>query len=534
MKAYMRTFWIFFLISATILVACRLRRREQSINFDYDVSVIGTGMGGLSAGVHLARNGFRVLLLEQHHKVGGCTSSFSRGDFNFDASLHEMSGGGGRGALAELLREAGVYEKVEFIRIPELYRSIFPATDFTCPVEFEEARQAFIRKWPEEGSGINDFMNLTQRLNSDMSELRNIFSAGPVRSFFKKIGIPFRQRDLFKNRNKSLQDILNSRIRDEELKSALSQLWIFYGPPPSRLWGPFFMLANYSYWTEGAWHIKGSSQALSDAYAERIRELGGTILVGTLVESILTEKGRVTGVQTEFGDIYRSKYVISTADPYQTFLELLGREKTPGSILEKLEKLKPGNSLVCVYLGLDVEPDFWNINEYEVFYNASYDEDSMYENMMSGNYEKGMIALAFYGNLGDDWYAPEGSSVLTLTSYSDIKAWPADRKSYLEMKNRIARKLIETAESILPGLQEHVVVKEIMTPRTLQNFTLQKNGIPYGWEFTADQYIRLFNDTPVPGLYLAGSWVYPSHGVSGAQFSGYITTQLILKNEGMN
>jgi len=61
---------------------------------DYDVIIIGAGMGGLSAAAHLAVNDVKVLVLEQHDKVGGCTTNFQRGDFTFESSLHEMAGGG--------------------------------------------------------------------------------------------------------------------------------------------------------------------------------------------------------------------------------------------------------------------------------------------------------------------------------------------------------------------------------------------------------------------------------------------------------
>ena len=63
-------------------------------NPDYDVIVIGAGLGGLSAGAHLAANNLKVLVLEQHDKVGGCATRFERGAFTFEASLHEMAGGG--------------------------------------------------------------------------------------------------------------------------------------------------------------------------------------------------------------------------------------------------------------------------------------------------------------------------------------------------------------------------------------------------------------------------------------------------------
>lgn len=534
MKAVKGLVLLAFCILASFTLSCKQTPIPHDQPTDYDVIVIGSGMGGLSAGAHLASKGMKVLLLEQHHKVGGCTSSFSRGEFNFDIALHEMAGGGGDSALAQLLKEAGVYDKIELIRIPNLYRAIFPNVDFTYPADMDAAVKALSEKWPEEKEGIEKFHKLMVDINADVMELGDkLFTASRTKMLFTMIQVPFRQPTLFKYYKATLKDVLDKHFKDEELKAVVSQLWVFYGPPPSKLWAPIFLLANHTYLVEGTWHIKGSSQALSDAYAERIVEMGGKVKTGTLVTSIIVENDRVRGVKTELGETYTSRYVVSNADPFQTFFKLVGEDKTPKKLVKKIKSMKPANSIISIYMGLDVEPSFWNTSEHATFYSTSLDADEIYKNMMEGNYDKAACMLTFYTNLGDEWYAPPGKSVLVLAAFSDIKTWPKDREQYQIKKQKIADQLISLAENVFPNLKEHIVVMEVATPRTFEAFTLQKDGIPYGWDFVPNQAMRLPNTTPIDGLYLAGSWTSPGHGVGTAQISGYQAARLILDREGV-
>ena len=494
---------------------------------DFDVIVIGAGMGGLSAATHLANYGMKVLVLEQHHKLGGCASSFTRGGFRFETALHEMVGGAEGTQLGALLREAGIEDKVELIPIPDLYRAVFPGVDFVMPAGFENAERALCASWPMECENIKRFHQLMADIHEDGQELGDLEQRSP---FFKLL-IPFRQKSLARHFRSSLGDVLDAYFEDEQLKAVLSQFWIYYGPPPSDLWTVLFMMANHSYLTDGAWHIRGSSQALADAYGERIVELGGQVRTGVRVSSNIVEDGRAKGVTTELGQSISSRYVISNADPFQTFFELVGEDKTPPKLARKIRALKPANSFLGVYLGLDVEPSHWGVDDHEIFYNSSLDADENYRAMMAGEYDRGSVAITFYSNLDDDWYAPPGKSVVVLHSYADISNWPEERNAYLQHKEQSADQLLALAEQLLPGLSEHIEVQEVVTPRSLQAFTLQQNGTPYGAAFTPEQGMRLPSRTPIDGLFMAGAWIAPAHGVGTVQISGHRAAQQVLARE---
>lgn len=521
--------------SFLLMSGCATAPLPRGTATDYDVIVVGAGMGGLSAGTHLSLGGMKTLVVEQHYKVGGCTTSFERGEFTFEAALHEMSLGGGPngGVVKTVLEKAGILDKIELIRLEKLGRSIFPNFEVEHPANEEQFRTLVAKRWPKEKDNFKRFHAEMLRMEQEVTELRDLFMANPVKALLTKITIPLRQRTLTHYRNHTVDDILDEFFEDEELKAALSQFWVYYGPPPEKQWGIMFILAQYSYIINGGWHIKGSSQALSNAYEERIIELGGEVLTDTLVTEIMVKDGRVHGIKTEDGKTFTSRYVVSNADPFQTYYKLVGKKHLSRKTLKTLKAYKPANSLAGVYLGLDVTPDFWGISDYEIMINASTDESAMYDAMMSGNYKNGVLSLTFHSMI-DDYYAPKGKSTLVIQTYSNMDIWPDyGTPEYEKMKRKMMDDLINQTEKLMPNLRDHIEVEAGMTPHTIKNFTLQYKGVPYGLDLTVEQQDRMKHETEIAGLYFAGAWTWPSHSVGISQLSGFLASELVLKKDGL-
>jgi prolycopene isomerase len=507
------------------------QRPPQPVYTGYDVVVVGAGMGGLSAATHLAVGGMKVLVLEQHSKVGGVATAFTRGDFTFDVALHEMSLGSGDGSLSNTLREAGIADRVELIRVPQLYRAVFPDFEFTVENDFQKVQDELCARWPDECDDIRAYHVLMHQIHDDLIAMRDLYRRSAITAALLKLTVPIKQPTLFKYHKHTVAQVLDEFFEDPELKAVLGAFWPYYGPQPSRLYAPTFLLANYSYHTAGAWQIKGTAQALADAYRARIEELGGEVRTGTRVDRILVDRDGVTGVVTAAGETIGARYVVSNADPFQTFNRLVGEERTPRETRRELEAMKPANSLVGVYLGLDVEPSFFGVDDYEIFLFSSLDADAMHEAMMGGNWREGMLSITLYSNLDPGSYAPPGKSVVVLNAYSSMATWPERGAGYEQAKEQMIETLIDMAGKVLPGLRDHIEVREGMTPRTISRYTSQHLGVPYGWESTPEQNMRMPNATPIPGLYLAGAWTMPFHGVSVAQLSGHKAAMLILDEE---
>jgi prolycopene isomerase len=535
-KKFMALMMILAFMVFSIGVCAAENPRSQKT--DYDVIVIGAGMGGLSAAAHLAVKGQKVLVLEKHFVVGGSTSKFTRGEFTFDTALHEMAGGGpgkmDRG-LYQLLKATGVDKKVELYEVPHFYRSVFPGIDISLPPNWPGFKSELKKKWPEESEGIEKFHVLCSDLFTELMELRDLFRKGSVSSTFTQILVPLRQRTFFTWKDRTVKDLMDHCFKNEDLKAVASQLWVFYGAPVEEESALIFMAATESYLSDGAWHIKGTSQALADGYAARIRELGGTVQTGTLVTKILMDKGRATGVRTANGKTYTARYIVANTDPYQLADKLIGRENLPAKYLEKIDALKPANSLFGVYIGMNIDLKALGYDDTEIFYNTYRDSAKNYEAMMKGDFEKGAVAITIYTNLGDPVYAPKGKSVVKLDAYSDISVWPKDRAEYNKLKAQKVDELIALAARVIPELKDpkNIIVKEGYTPRTIERYTMNKGGVVYGYYLTKDQWQKVPNNTPVANVFITSNWTQAWHGVGSGQINGWRAARLILDKEGI-
>ena len=113
----------------------------------YDVVVIGAGNGGLVAAIRILQAGYSCLLLEKHNLPGGFATSFKRGRFEFEASLHELNDFGSPeepGDVRTLFCDLGIEDKIDWVRIPEAYHLITTDKKYDCVMPF--GQQKFIDK----------------------------------------------------------------------------------------------------------------------------------------------------------------------------------------------------------------------------------------------------------------------------------------------------------------------------------------------------------------------------------------------------
>lgn len=493
------------------------------------VVVVGAGLGGLSAAAHLARRGFRVDLFERHHAPGGYANSFVRNGFEFEASLHALSGigpEGNRGPCYRLLEACDVARRVTFLPIREFHASVFPDFSAVIPLGWEAGEEAYAEKFPHERRGIRRLMGFMRSLFNEMQD----FTAG--RGLLHMLSFPVRGSHLIRSFGLTLAQAMDREISDPALQALFCNVWGYYGLPPSRLSFTLFAMGNASYFEFGPYHVKGTSQALSNAFVASIEDHGGRVHLGNGVRKIEVRGGRVTGVVTEKGDAVPADYVVSNANPIHCCHDLIGAENVPSAYLRALGEGRVAVSTFNVYMGLDCPAEDLGLTHHECFVSDSYDMDDHYRGMFRIGRQNYYVVTSY--NASDPDFSPPGTCVVVLTGLHDYEAWsrvPPDR--YAETRSRMADEMIDAASEAFPGLRDHLSVVETATPITNMRYSGNPGGSILGFDYdlTGNPILRMGNRGPLEGLFFANAWVRLGGGYEPCITSGYLACGEILKDE---
>lgn len=490
----------------------------------YDVAVIGAGNAGLTSALTLAKSGSRVLLLERHNIPGGCATSFIRGRFEFEVSLHQLSGIGSEqkpGPLRMLLGELGILDKVELVEMKDLYRLVIPGkVDMILKAERGAVLRTLQERFPNESPSLERFFDFLYKFASEMVGVA--FARDPAASRGK---YPL----FFKYALKPTQQVLDEYLQDPLLKSIIATYWSYLGLPPSLLPFADFAVLLWAYIEFKPYHIKGGSQALSNAILDSFLQAGGTARFNCAAQGISVSGGRVKGVVTEEGEEISCDYVLSNASTLLTYNDLIGAENLPKESFQTFAGKTLGPSGFTVFLGFDCEPEDLGIAETTNFISRQPDPEVSFACWRTLG-APDAVALSCY-DVSDPEFSPPGACQAALVTLQYAEPWLSLPPSqYSNVKYRIAQEMIDLARQVFPNITRHLEEVEVSTPLTHMRYLGHPGGAIYGFDqYAKDSYFFEDRRSPVQGLYFAGSWVAPG-GYQTTLQSGVSAARAILKS----
>lgn len=461
---------------ARLTTAARLGRLREA----YDVIVVGSGLAGLTAANRLGREGYSVLLLEQHYNFGGLATWFKRQNGHiFDISLHGFPVG-----MKKTCRKYWTKEIAS--SIVQLRRIRFDNPQFSLETTFD--REDFTRL-------------LTEKFGIERAVVDRFFVTLRAMNFYDDRSVT--TREVFERFFPGRSDVWRLLIEPIAYANG-SNL-----DDPALTYGIVFS----NFMSKGVYTFRGGTDQLIKAMKAELAANRVEIKNYAQVERILVENGRAVGVVVN-GRRVRSTTVVSNANIETTVLRLVGEDRFSSEFLDAARSVRMNSASTQIYLGLREGERIDDIGE--LFFTSSAPEfDS-----------KALCALECTSRTFSFYYPDVRPNLNRYTIVASINSEYRDwldmtDEAYLFYKERYARDAIEVLERYLPGVGDKIEHVEVATPRTFEFFTQHPGATSFGTKFEG---LKVSQDLPreIPGLFHAGSVGIIMSGWLGAANYGVI------------
>lgn len=509
----------------------------------YDVIVIGAGLGGLTAAASLAKAGCKTLLIERNLSVGGAASTYKHGDLVIEGSLHETANPEDPiEPKHAVLKDLGVLDKVQWVPTGCLYEvqggPLGPA--FVLPEGFGEAQAALTERFPTLRPQIADLTGEMERIANGLGTLSRgsavfadpLAGLAALRNLLPVIG----------GWRLSLSQRLQRAFGDNEAaKCALAANMLYWHDDPDTLWWIMFAVAQGGYIGSGTRFIQGGSQRLSSAMARATKAAGGDVLLRRRVSDILVDgKGRPVGVVHEAkggGDRVevRARVVVSNAAPSVVASMLPAAQRAKFAAHYAAEPLSI--SLFSATFGLARPAAELGLSSYTTMLLPEWmrtlaDYRRSAEVLAEAPGEAmPPIAVVNYGAIDSGLGGPPYP--VSVVGVDRLANWDHLGEAAYEAKRELWRVAIAAAiDRAYPGFAESIVSSTLSTASSINNYLNAPGGAVYGFAPLVPRGPIWKGPgrsprTPIDGLFLASSYA-GAGGYTGAVLAGATAAKQVL------
>lgn len=502
----------------------------------YDIVIVGGGNGGLSAAAYLSKAGKNVLVLEKHNLPGGCATSFRRGRFEFEATLHEMCQmGEEKGAVRKLLDDYGL--DVDWVSMDEAFASINTDKETGFNVVMPVGVKAFVDEMEKAVPGSRKSMETVMELSRMICDgVDWLASYNNEPEGLAKVAMLFKWKDLMKLVPANCDYMLRKIGVPDKAREIYESYWDYIGTDSTRVSFAVYAFMTYTYLTQKPWICKNRSHEISMAFDEVIRKNGGDIWYNTTVKTIDVKNNQVTGVTLEDGRKIECDRVISNLMPTTVFGKMVDPKEVPERDKKLLNAREIAQCCFTVYLGLDISAKELGLNCYDTFIRTTGDNRKQF---LSSNSFKthSENCLTVLNNVIEDASEPgtcmiQFSKFYTADVMKDVKV-----EDYFKFKDKIGKEIIDLFEKQYNiNVHDHIEEVVIATPATWARYVGTPYGVVYGYipQTWDGMFPRVMSghkeDYTIKGLRFVGGHGTQMDGYSQSYLSGREQARYMLQD----
>jgi all-trans-retinol 13,14-reductase len=522
-----------------------LRRASRRKTTQRKVIVIGSGMAGLTAATYLARAGHAVTLYEQYHDIGGVTATVTQDGFGWDLGPVLLEGFGPHECGGIVLKELEIADRVPLKAGDRGY--VFPDFDLRKPPIYTGPnwrRERLEQLFPAERESIDRYYRYHRQMLGLAAARATAHTARGAYQLLHRSQLWLAHRGTNERKGWSAQRLLDDFFVDRRLRAVFSSGLTRLSVEPSRfsasdipslnvdhsfdersLRGPSSLSSRFLGGKRPSYHyILGGCGLLVQAVADRLREAGGKIHTGVLVDKIVIDRDRVKGVQLSSGHYESADVVIATGGSRETFFHLVGREYLPSGLAYQIDIETPMESVMMVHLGIDFDPRPWQPDPLCIYHNT-YDIEGSIDACRRGDYHEGYDGFLIYiPTLHSPELAPAGHHAVTIYTLAPNELGAAGQRvadrthitespsSWRRRRRELTRTLIARAETVIPDLSAHTRTQLVLTPPDFRTLTHQVHHASGGRAPVMGHQGPGY-ETPIHGLWFIGSQSKSGGGV---------------------
>ncbi len=481
--------------------------------------VIGSGFGGLAAAVRLGARGWDVTVLEHHAEPGGRARVFRQDGFVFDAGPTVITA---PFMFEDLWALAGkrLADCVDLRPVTPFYRIRFhDGTTFDYSGDPASMRAEIGRLAPGDIEGYERFVAMSERIFAVGFEQLAHVPFGSWRSMARVVPEMMRLESY-----RSVYGLVSKFVRDERLRQVLSFHPLLVGGNPFRTTSIYSLIPHL----ERKWGVHfpmGGTGVLVSGLVDLVIGQGGKLRYNASVDTILAERGHVTGVRLASGEELGAEVVVSNADSAYTYRRLLPPHLRRRWTDKKLDRARYSMSLFVWYFG--TKRTYPDVAHHSVLLGPRYRE------LLEDIFERQVLAQDFSLYLHrptatDPALAPPGCDAFYVLSPVPHLDSGVDWTSAVEPYRKAVALALES--SLLPGLESNLVTSRTLTPQHFHDELMSERGAAFGLEpvLTQSAYFRPHNQSEeLAGLYLVGAGTHPGAGVPGVLSSARVLDSIV-------